>query len=232
MEDTRTSSEMLAEIQTQEAEEAAKAQAEQQPAEGVDTSVDTEEEEDKKVEEKPEDDKEDADKEEEPEEEEEEIEVEKLFDDEEEEEPEKEEKEIDPDKDELSVEEKSLVEKTVDQRLAAQRRSQERISEVDKIVAEAPEMAKFADQIKKYVNHPTMQNIPVWGVAGAVLNKGLLKVGARMERAASKKAAEASLGNQGRKPREGEDGSPNFDTMSKAAFEEYSEKVRRGEIKE
>lgn len=230
MEDTRTSSEMLAEIQTQEAEEAAKAQAEQQPAEGVDTSVDTEEEEDKKVEEKPEDDKEDADKEEEPEEE--EIEVEKLFDDEEEEEPEKEEKEIDPDKDELSVEEKSLVEKTVDQRLAAQRRSQERISEVDKIVAEAPEMAKFADQIKKYVNHPTMQNIPVWGVAGAVLNKGLLKVGARMERAASKKAAEASLGNQGRKPREGEDGSPNFDTMSKAAFEEYSEKVRRGEIKE
>lgn len=163
----------------------------------------------------------------------------------------KEDKKEDDEEDPLSDEDNAAIDKAVEKRLAPLREQQQvaekekRDSAFNSYLNENPHLKKYGENIRPYIHkfYDTMVKSGVNGVkikeerffdsmVGMVLNKGLLKVGAKMERAAKSKSSKGSQSAAGTRPQDNDGKLPNARDMSNADFQKLQEQVLNGEYKE
>lgn len=183
-------------------------------------------------------------------EEEEDIEVEDL--EEIQEDPDKPLKEQKPEgeEDDLSDDDKKLVDQAVEKRMTpflqqqAQEAERRRNDSFDKYIKDNPHLAKYADKIRPYIHKmydPMVKN-GINGIkasestyfdrlTGFVLGTGLLKIGARMEKAAAGKAGKGSQSAGGNRPADKSDLVPDFANMNAADFKKIEDQVLDGTYK-
>jgi hypothetical protein len=95
--------------------------------------------------------------------------------------------------------------------------------EVDSFIAEKPEYAKYKPVILKYLQHPVYSKIPVKNIAAIVASNDLMKIGAKKEREAQKKADDTKTNGGGARTNAG--GSTDWLAAPKDDFEAKKREV-------
>lgn len=134
------------------------------------------------------------------------------------------------DEEEVAPEDKKVIGKLVGERLGPlEKKVQEQAdrAEVDSLIANRPEFAKYRERILTYMKHPSYQNIPASNIANIVAGKDLMKIGAEKEREAQRKANETKGGGGSARKPDGE--GVDWHTASKEEFEKKKAEVLRGE---
>jgi hypothetical protein len=140
--------------------------------------------------------------------------------------------------DDDAPDDEKLVTKAVDRKYgkrfarmdALEAEAQERANEADikEFIAEDP-LGKYckdiAGKIRTWSKHPSRANVPIKTIAMEILGeKGLLEIGAKMEKEAAKKAAESKSGGGSARGNEG--GAKDYSNMSTEEFEKEIAKVK------
>lgn len=108
--------------------------------------------------------------------------------------------------DELDPDDRVVIEKEVEKRVGPlEKKLQEQTDtvEVNAFIADNPDFAKYKAAMIKYISHSAYSNIPVANIARIVAGKDLMKMGAKQEREAQKKAADSKSAGSNVRPSKG-----------------------------
>lgn len=137
----------------------------------------------------------------------------------------------DADDDGVAPEDKELVSKIVDERLAPlveERRKAEDDAEVREYLSANPEFAPFEAKVRRFMQHPTRKDVPASTIFLEVAGPDfLMQLGAEKARKAAEEAKKGGTGGSG-SARDVSGGSKPVIEMTDDEFRAVQDKVRRG----
>ena len=130
---------------------------------------------------------------------------------------------VEEEEDDSDPEDRKRISKIVNKEVGSKVIELENKLEVQSLVHENPQYAKYQGAILKYMSHPSYSDIPAKNIAKMIAADEMMKIGAAKEREASKKVLETkNPGNNFRKP---EGGRTNWLNASKEDYAAQRAKV-------